>query len=322
MLKDKEIIKYLESNGFESKLNNNIISVNLNDSEFPLSSIDLYLSSSKEEYNIICEKLHEQERDKTESKEFQLIGCKDSSTVFYAKAFIDESYDRFKQKKSEKAAAFFKAMGMEKINKGLDSLGLSQSSIIRLAMTRLFKSSEDINSFLTTLAQEAENIVFVNEYQNLKKIKNKEGEFLLDDLIFLLWDEVVEKYMEAAWDLINIDKKTDDIIKKSTDVLKVIEQLQNSDPKQFRLELDALGLSRSSFVRLSLTRIFRNCINREEFTASIKEEAGQIVNKNEWEDLKYIKTDKPPCIYDNLITLLWDEVVGKYIDNAWDLLQN
>ena len=279
------------------------------------------MSSSKEEYNIICEKLYEQERDKTKSKEFQLIGCKDSSTVFYAKAFIDESYDRFKQKKSEKAAAFFKAMGMEKINKGLDSLGLSQSSIIRLAMTRLFKSSEDINSFLTTLAQEAENIVFVNEYQNLKKIKNRSGDFFLDDVIFILWNDVVEKYMETAWNLINIDKKTNAIIKKPPDVLKIIEQLQNSEPKQFRMELDALGLSRSSFVRLSLTRIFRNCINREEFVASIKEETEQILNKNEWQDLKYIKTDKPPCIYDNLITLLWDKVVDKYMDNAWNLLQ-
>ena len=177
-IKNKKIIAYLQSKGLESVLNNNIISIKFNNLEFPLSSVDLYLSSSKEDYDIICEKLYGQNQNKTETEKFQLIGCKDSSTAFYAKVFIDESYERFRQKKSEKAVAFFKAIGTEKINDELNSLGLLQSSIIRLAMTtsiirlamtRLFKSSGDTNSFLITLGQEAENIVFANKYQRLKK---------------------------------------------------------------------------------------------------------------------------------------------------------
>lgn len=67
-----------------------------------------------------------------------------------------------------------------------------------------------------------------------------------------------------------------------------VELLETVDSKMFRQAIDDLGLARSSFLRVVLTRIFRAAADPDELTTVIEEEAERITDPHDLMELKQI----------------------------------
>ncbi len=90
---------------------------------------------------------------------------------------------------------------------------------------------------------------------------------------------------------------------------KAFLQLADVDTKIIRERFDDIGLSRSSTIRLSLTRILRDSIGVEELMESVSMEAETIASHpNEIETLRQLKSEKQLSIISNTVTLLYDKI--------------
>ncbi len=89
---------------------------------------------------------------------------------------------------------------------------------------------------------------------------------------------------------------------------QAFNQLQGMDSKKMRENLDALGLPRSSLIRIAFTRIIRNAVSAGELLLSIKEEAKKLTGIDEKEMLENIRKDDQLQFISNTVLLLWDEV--------------
>lgn len=98
---------------------------------------------------------------------------------------------------------------------------------------------------------------------------------------------------------------------------KAIAQLKGVDSKVFRQALDTLGIPRSSIIRLSLTRIFRDADDAAEFFLTVSKEAERIVNADEWRTLRDLKKQSQIAFLNNIICILWEEVSKIYMKKAW-----
>jgi hypothetical protein len=87
--------------------------------------------------------------------------------------------------------------------------------------------------------------------------------------------------------------------------------LEGVDAKMFRKSLDTLGLSRSSLVRLALTRIFREASDTSELITAISREAELIIKEEDKKIVQMLKDqDKIPFL-SKLAHLLWLATLGK-----------
>ena len=91
----------------------------------------------------------------------------------------------------------------------------------------------------------------------------------------------------------------------------VFSDLEGVDAKMFRRSLDTLGLSRSSLVRLALTRIFREASDTHELISAISREAELILNDEDKKVVQMLKDqDKIPFL-SKMAHLLWLATLGK-----------
>jgi hypothetical protein len=77
------------------------------------------------------------------------------------------------------------------------------------------------------------------------------------------------------------------------------------DSKSIRTKLDEAGLSRSSNLRIVLTRISRDSISMKEFLSSVNHEVEKIVDPDE---LKNLKEDKRLSSMSYVIELLLEKL--------------
>jgi hypothetical protein len=101
---------------------------------------------------------------------------------------------------------------------------------------------------------------------------------------------------------------------------RALEQLGGVDSKTFRLELDTLGLKRSSIVRLALTRIFRSASDTTELLNSAAFEAVRIVKAGEWKYVRQLVNENKVPFLSNILYILWYEVSRYYMKRAWETL--
>ncbi len=89
---------------------------------------------------------------------------------------------------------------------------------------------------------------------------------------------------------------------------EVLLKFKDIDSKMFRNELDNLGLSRSSIVRLALTRIFRNSVGPDELLSAISQEAINITTSKDQEILEKLKKNNHNSYLSDVIHLLLEKV--------------
>jgi len=91
---------------------------------------------------------------------------------------------------------------------------------------------------------------------------------------------------------------------------QAVSQLKSIDARQFRETLDRIGLKRSSALRVSLTRIFRDAADKTQLMASVENEARKIVNPEE-QNLLYQLTEKSRTPFMNTMLQLLSQSLNQ-----------
>lgn len=108
------------------------------------------------------------------------------------------------QKGAQHALEQLKGVDAGTFRKGLDKLGLPRSSNVRLALTRIFRETGDIEEMLTVVVQEAGIIAKSRDWRLLKEIKENSDVTYLNIIIELLWKAVAkERLIKTLEDIHN-----------------------------------------------------------------------------------------------------------------------
>ncbi len=108
------------------------------------------------------------------------------------------------QKGAQQALEQLKGVDSGAFRKGLDQLGLPRSSKIRLALTRIFRESGDIEEMLTVVVQEAGVVAKSDDWRLLKDIREKNEIPYLNIVVELLWKAVAkERLIKTLEDIHN-----------------------------------------------------------------------------------------------------------------------
>ena len=108
------------------------------------------------------------------------------------------------QKGAQQALEQLKGIDSGTFRKGLDELGLPRSSKIRLALTRIFRESGDIEEMLTVVVQEAGVVAKSDDWRLLKDIREKNEIPYLNIVVELLWKAVAkERLIKTLEDIHN-----------------------------------------------------------------------------------------------------------------------
>ncbi len=86
---------------------------------------------------------------------------------------------------------------------------------------------------------------------------------------------------------------------------EVVKQTRGVDSRQIRWALDNLGLQRSSSLRISLSRIFRDSADEQQIIAAVKKEARKISNSGEKAALDKLRKENHIPYMKAIIELLW-----------------
>lgn len=137
---------------------------------------------------------------------FTSLGRRGGSHYYYAHVTMSKkSADLVLiQKGAQHALEQLKGIDSGRFRKGLDSLGLPRSSKVRLALTRIFRESDDIEEMLTVVVQEAGVIAKTSDWRRLKQIKEESDVSYLNIIIELLWKAVAkERLIKTLEDIHN-----------------------------------------------------------------------------------------------------------------------
>jgi hypothetical protein len=108
------------------------------------------------------------------------------------------------QKGAQQALEQLRGIDSGLFRKGLDQLGLPRSSKVRLALTRIFRESADIEEMLTVVVQEAGIIAKSKDWRVLKDIREENEISYLNIVVELLWKAVAkERLIKTLEDIHN-----------------------------------------------------------------------------------------------------------------------
>ncbi|MFZ7127901.1 MAG: hypothetical protein ACOWWM_17225 [Desulfobacterales bacterium] len=108
------------------------------------------------------------------------------------------------QKGAKQALDQLKEVDAKSFRLGLDEIGLPRSSQLRLALTRIFRESADIEEMLTVLVQEAGVIAKTDEWKTLKDIKEENQIPHMSIIVELFWKAVAkERLIKTLEDIHN-----------------------------------------------------------------------------------------------------------------------
>ena len=115
---------------------------------------------------------------------------------------------------------------------------------------------------------------------------------------------------------VHMDRDPQVILSRFEAAERAFTQLQGLDSREFRKNLDQLGLPRSSTVRVALARIFRESIDAQELLATVDSEARKIVHSKQWRTIREIRAKEQLSAANYIIDLLWDEISRTFIERA------
>lgn len=108
------------------------------------------------------------------------------------------------QKGAQQALEQLKGIDAGRFRRGLDQLGLPRSSKARLALTRIFRESADLEEMLTVVVQEAGIIAKSSDWRVLKDMREKNEIPYLNIVVELLWKAVAkERLIKTLEDIQN-----------------------------------------------------------------------------------------------------------------------
>ncbi len=115
---------------------------------------------------------------------------------------------------------------------------------------------------------------------------------------------------------VDMEKDPEVILSRFEAAERAFTQLRGLDSREFRKNLDQLGLPRSSTVRVALARIFRESIDAQELLATVDSEARKIVHSDQWRTIREIRSKNQLSAANYIIDLLWDEISRTFIERA------
>jgi hypothetical protein len=107
-----------------------------------------------------------------------------------------------------------------------------------------------------------------------------------------------------------METKPSRVFKQQKAAEAAFAQLKGVDSRSLRQGLDAAGLVRSSIVRMSLSRIFRNAVNVRELLSTINSEAEKIIRANQWELVQKLNESNGLPFLSRTISMLWAEILN------------
>ena len=136
---------------------------------------------------------------------FHYYGCNDETHYYYAVVELaDEPPEEILRKRlAKKALEQLGGIDSKTFRQELDTLGLPRSSIVRLAMTRIFRSASDTTELVNAAASEAGRIVNAEEWKTLRQLMNENKVPFLSNILYILWDQVSRYYMKKAWETLH-----------------------------------------------------------------------------------------------------------------------
>ncbi|RJP85863.1 MAG: hypothetical protein C4518_14935 [Desulfobacteraceae bacterium] len=94
---------------------------------------------------------------------------------------------------AEKAMSQLESVDAKMLRQSLDMMGLKRSSTVRLALTRIFRSTLEIKELESAIQSEALKIVTPEDRMELQTVKSLCGNGFLDSVVDLLWQEVFNR---------------------------------------------------------------------------------------------------------------------------------
>jgi len=199
------------------------------------------------------------------------------------------------QTPEEKALAQIKDLDAEIFRKKFDEIGFSRSSSLRLLLTRILEDSTSVDQMQASIEREAKKISSPEEITILLHLKEKRKLSFMAGMIDLLAKKA-EKQLQAP------EEKSLSISKE------VFEKIQNIDIKTVRKRFDEAGFSRSSSLRLIITRILRDSIDKDELLTSIHRETKKITSKEDIAALQQLQTTHSFTFMADIIDLLLEKI--------------
>jgi hypothetical protein len=93
---------------------------------------------------------------------------------------------------AEEAIENLEAVDAKTLRQSLDMMSLKRSSVVRLALTRIFRSATEIEELETAIQGEAQKIVSPQDRAELQEVKLLCANGFLDPVVDLLWQEVFQ----------------------------------------------------------------------------------------------------------------------------------
>ncbi len=91
----------------------------------------------------------------------------------------------------ETLLAQIRSIDSRSFRKALDDLGLKRSSMLRLALTRIFRDATDEEDLMATVSEEARKIIRPEDREALQRIKEENRASYIGGLINLLWENTI-----------------------------------------------------------------------------------------------------------------------------------
>ena len=187
-MKIRKIQEILRDRGIDSEKLQNGVRINL----AAAGTLDLYIFGADVVFEEIRAELSDEETDTEKTGKTQFFGCSDHTGFYCAKIRLKEESTEADQnnKYAEKALNQLHNVDSKMFRQGLDDLGLSRSGNVRLALSRIFRSSADAKELLASIAQEAARIATADEHDEMNKLKEKGHASFISAIKELLLEEV------------------------------------------------------------------------------------------------------------------------------------
>ena len=191
--KIRNIREMLRSRGFVTEVFKDGISIDLSAAGIPGKVLYFYVFEKEKDIKSINNDLEDSKIGFADIGKNHFFGCKGDTHCYYAKFSVSEDPSEvFKNDKyAAEALEQLKDVDSKMFRQVLDDLELPRSSLVRSALTRVFRSSMDKQALLTVIAEEAKRIASANEQEILTQLKGKVLIPYISNIVCLLNEELV-----------------------------------------------------------------------------------------------------------------------------------
>ena len=206
------LVKIFKYRGFEVTGIKNGITVGLEGIGIPGAAADFYILKNNPEQmrsriirkadpsaqesdhvEAIRQALQQGAQGAAEIGPYKFFGERGEACVYYAHIKMEIKPSRvFKQQKAAEAAfAQLKGIDSRALRQGLDAAGLARSSLVRVALSRIFRNAVNVRELLSTIHLEARKIIQADQWELVQRLKESNGLPLINRTLGLLWAEIL-----------------------------------------------------------------------------------------------------------------------------------